>query len=140
MEEISFEQLLLALVEPTYKEHRVTFLQILCNKVIDDPNEIKKEDVNDAFDTILSLLVSKSTKSSDIEVINYILSFLNNLTFSEDNSELFLSFLVDKEEDKKYATIFGTIIERFVSHNPQLEPDDHTDEDWTDIGKEILSP
>ena len=127
MEEVTTEQLVLALSNPEYVSHTHLLLNTLNDRVVDNIDTLDEVIVNDICDYIIkSTLKMIKSRSIIAEDLNTCLGILVNLTISEAHSQVFV--------DKYYNGInspFALISLKYLDNNCQIEPSD-TDINWVD--------
>lgn len=123
MDELDIDDLVSGISNVTMKEYKPAIIQCLVNKVADGLDSLSEKDAKLIISTSLNSIPAE--KKNDVVDLHLIL--LSNITVSVEKCDLFMDLV---EGDGALYAAFRSIIDNFLSNNPQLEENVADPSEW----------
>jgi len=126
MEDLSVAELYAGLREPSFREQRVTLLQLLANKFTDEittttttTDEIPLREIISYCLALISSAFGNQASTQREVLAHFSLSVLTNMTSTEANQKMMIEIIMN--ETKPSSTHWISILQTFLNHDPTKE-------------------
>lgn len=133
MEEVSNEQILIALSDPSFIDDTNVLLSTLAERVGNDFDSIDEQFARDIFFVTMKKLLDPLI-SEDLVQVQILISILSNLTISDSNCQIFIELFCDNESSSLLL-----LLSKFFDFNQDQNSSNSSDNENSDYWEHISS-